>query len=294
MEWVKQKMEQARQQRELLQGQNHPNTGQPEASIPDSQTSPRKKPLNTIWLLGAATAWIVTIIAAWLSGSSVTTYDASLNGIDNVGSSRISEVAELKTQIATSMELGKHLDELNGRIQTLTDTVANAEARLIRVLVLTDSMPATASGLSSVALQQSSATGDESVPGKIEPAAPGTSNILAIASAGADQPTNKSATVPDVVEKGMPGSGKQESVNTAAMSPWVVNLASLPNKADADRFAGKARSNDIQVEQHAVVIKGKEYWRVQACGFSTVTEARSQAEKIRKKLGLKDVWVTKR
>ena len=103
MDWVKQKMEDARQERELLQGQNHTNTDQPQVSNPGGQASAHKKPFNRIWFLGVAATWSVTMIAAWLAGSNVTTYDVSLDGPRNVGVSRTSEVAELKTHIATSM-----------------------------------------------------------------------------------------------------------------------------------------------------------------------------------------------
>ena len=280
MERVKQKMQQAHEQRKLLQGQNYTNIDQPEVSIPDSRSGPRKKPLKTIWLSAAAIAWIATLIAARLSGSSVSTRDAGLNDLDNARAERGSEVAEIKTHIATSMELGKHLDDLDGRIQMLSDTIASAEAGLMRVLVLTDSMPAPASGSPSVALQQ--------------PSAPGKSGTLATAITKADKPASNGSGEPGVVQNDAAGSGKQAAVNTGSAPPWVVNLASLPDRADADRFAENVRSKGIQAEMHAVVIKGREYWRVQATGFSTETEARSQAGIIRKKPGLKDAWVTKR
>lgn len=294
MEWVKQKMEQARQQRELLQGQNQTNTDRPLASGPDGKSSARKKPFNKVWLLGTATAWIATIVVAWLAGSSARTVDISLNDLSNVGESRVSEVAELKTHIATSMDLRKHLAYLDRRIQLLTDTITNVEAGLARVLVLTDSMPAPASGVPPVVQQRPSVTGNKTVLEMTEPTSSGTSDILAIANVGVDKSTIDSTREPEVAENDVPGSSKQDSVNADATSPWVVNLASLTNKVDADQFAAKARSKDIQVELYAVIIKGKEYWRVQASGFSTATEARSQVNIISKKLGLKDAWVTKR
>ena len=36
------------------------------------------------------------------------------------------------------------------------------------------------------------------------------------------------------------------------------------------------------------------YWRVHVSGFSSSTEAKSNAEVIKEKPGLKDVWVAKR
>lgn len=294
MERVKQKMENARLQRGLLQSEDHANTDQPYATPPGSQGGIRKKRHNTIFLLGTAIAWIVTLIAAWWVGSSITSFDVGLNSPGNSRESRINQVAELKNHIATSMELRKHLDDLNRRVQLLDDSIANAEANFTRILVMTDSMPAPASGLLSVGLQQPLLTGGKSVLGTIEPATSSTPDIMAISNARASKLPSVSARMPDAVENDAPDYSKQGAVNTATVSPWVVNLASLPSKADADRFVARARSKDIQAEEYAVIIKGKEYWRVQATGYTSVSDARYQGEIIKKKLGLKDVWITKR
>ncbi len=76
--------------------------------------------------------------------------------------------------------------------------------------------------------------------------------------------------------------------------PWVINLVSSPRKADADRFAEKAWSRDIKTEQQLVTIKGQQYWRVQITGYATAEAARAYAGTARDKLGLKDVWITRR
>jgi cell division septation protein DedD len=311
MDWVKQKMEHARQQRELLQGKSHTNTDQPLASNQKSQTGTRKKPLKTILLLGAATAWIATLVAAWVAGSSTTTFDVSSNDSDNVGSIRVSEDIELRNHITTSMELRKRLEDVDERIQ-----------------LLTDSMPSPDSRLSSIDQQQPSAIGEELVIEMIqtiEPTAAGSSDTLTIASTGVDKSTVESARKPEADENSASGSDtlavantgpdtsavndtvkhevkekdasvsdKQDSVNISTKSPWVVNLVSLSNKADADRFSARAKSKDIQADQYAVTVKGKQYWRVHVSGFSTAAEAKFQANIIKQKLGLKDVWITKR
>jgi hypothetical protein len=82
------------------------------------------------------------------------------------------------------------------------------------------------------------------------------------------------------------------SVSTGG--PWAINLVSSSRKADADRFAEKARSIDIKTEQQVVTIKGHQYWRVQITGFASAKEAGSYAGTARAKLGLKDVWITRR
>ena len=206
MDWVKQKMEHARKQRGVLQGQNQRNTYPPSVFNPDSLSSGRKKSFSTIWFLGAAATWIVTIIAAWFVGSSVTTVDVSLNSLGNDGASRTTEVAELKTHIATSMELRNHLDALSERIQLLTDSIDNAEAGLTRVLVMTDAMSGPASGLPSVALQQPPVTGDEPVFEMIEPVAYVTSGTLAKANTGVNKPSNTIMSKPEAAEKDAPNS----------------------------------------------------------------------------------------
>ncbi|MGD2137513.1 MAG: SPOR domain-containing protein [Gammaproteobacteria bacterium] len=82
--------------------------------------------------------------------------------------------------------------------------------------------------------------------------------------------------------------------NGAADKPWVINLASSPSKADAERFAARARSRDIETELQPVSVKGRQYWRVQITGFPSREAARAYAATAREKLGLKDVWVTTR
>ena len=243
-------------------------------------TVTRKKPLNTILLLGAATVLVVTIIVPWVTRSSTTTFDVSLNDPGNVGAIQISEDAELRNLTATFMELGERFDDIDKRIQLLTDP-----------------MPSSASRSSLVDQQQPSAIDEESVIEMIhmiEPTAAGSSDTLTTASTRADKSAADGVVKDEVSEKDAPGSDKQDSVNNGARSAWVVNLVSLSNKADADRFSARARSKDIQTEWYAVTVKGKQYWRVHVSGISTAAEAKSQANILKEKLGLKDVWITQR
>jgi cell division septation protein DedD len=86
----------------------------------------------------------------------------------------------------------------------------------------------------------------------------------------------------------------QQPVKQPAEGHWVINLASSPSQADAERFAAKARSRGIETRQQQVSVKGKHYWRVQTTGFSTAAEAQTYAGTVRETLGLKDVWITTR
>jgi hypothetical protein len=100
----------------------------------------------------------------------------------------------------------------------------------------------------------------------------------------------------DSVEGGQ--SSAREHLHTAASvdkeGTWIINLVSLSRKADADRFAEKAQSKDIETKQQHVAVKGKQYWRVQIAGFSTAVEAKVYSVTAIEKLGLNDVWITTR
>ncbi len=74
---------------------------------------------------------------------------------------------------------------------------------------------------------------------------------------------------------------------------WVINLLSSPNKSDADQFAAKARKQGIPVEQETIRLKGREFFRVQLTGFMTENQAEESAGPVKKRLGLKDVWIFK-
>jgi hypothetical protein len=81
---------------------------------------------------------------------------------------------------------------------------------------------------------------------------------------------------------------------TPGQGPWVINLASIQDKDAADRFAARAKSKGITVEQNNVIFKGRKFWRIQVTGFLTSNEANAYAASTRKKLGLKETWVMKR
>jgi len=75
---------------------------------------------------------------------------------------------------------------------------------------------------------------------------------------------------------------------------WVINLVSLQQKVDAEHYVVKVNSKGIPAEINQVTVRGKKYWRVQVPGFSSADEARTQASEVQNKLGLKDVWIVQR
>jgi len=114
------------------------------------------------------------------------------------------------------------------------------------------------------------------------------------------QPNSSAKTMQDTVrtaatkESRAPASKQPIPVNMPENAPWVINLTSSPSQADANRFAEKAQTRGIETQQQQVTVKGKRYWRVQTTGFSTADEAHSYAGIVKEKLGLGDIWITRR
>jgi hypothetical protein len=213
--------------------------------------------------------------------------------------------------------LQEQLTALNDRLEMLTDSIAYLESKLIRAHVLTDSIITAEQkhGASISAGQQvntNAARFEENPPPAAAPGqttghtglagmprqapgelgTPGTGRVAGAQSNTGQRPRDATGTVA-VTESRTSVSQKQSAINPAG-GPWVINLSSSPSKADADRFAAKARSLGIETQQQQVSVKGKRYWRVQTAGFSTADEAQAYAGTVSGKLGLKDVWITKR
>jgi hypothetical protein len=117
------------------------------------------------------------------------------------------------------------------------------------------------------------------------PEAPGTATLT-------DTQSNTGTATAAVLQA--PVTKKITATNPRNGGAWVVNLTSAPSQADADRFAAKARSMGIETQQQQVTVKGARYWRVQTTGFSTTAEAQVYAATVRKMLGLRDTWITRR
>jgi cell division septation protein DedD len=134
---------------------------------------------------------------------------------------------------------------------------------------------------------------DRAVPEAPASASPGTDSA-ASGQSGTRKPVQ--AATSKVVSHGTqdPVTGEQPAPSAAKQGPWVINIASSQDKADADRLAEKARSRDFPTDLQQVTVKGKQYWRVQITGFSTKEEARATAGTAKEALGLKDVWITTR
>jgi hypothetical protein len=55
-----------------------------------------------------------------------------------------------------------------------------------------------------------------------------------------------------------------------------------------------AQSKGIAVVLTSANVKGKQYWRLQIPGFTSMAEAKKAAEPVKEKLKIQDVWIYKR
>ena len=81
--------------------------------------------------------------------------------------------------------------------------------------------------------------------------------------------------------------------NSDARQTWNINIASLTNRVNADRFVEHARAKGIEATQTQVTVNGDKYWRVSVKGFISPDEAKSSSSGIKERLGLKEVWISK-
>jgi hypothetical protein len=180
-------------------------------------------------------------------------------------------------------EFKQDIESLNVRVDTLTDSIDRIEKTVqrmyVRVNVMTDS---TVAGATDTGVTHTETTDAE---------AADTGTAM---SEGEQQVEAILTTQSDTGEDLRGISAKQKSTPVKERGPWVINLASFPTKAAADRFAESAQSKGIQTEQTRVIVKGKEYWRIQLTNFPTAKEARSYAGSVKEKLGLKEIWISRR
>jgi hypothetical protein len=278
---------------------------------------------NNLWLLSGITLGITALIIGWwiLSGQG----PGGTHLFNNDQETKAPQTSQ-QNDTAVNQAIKQREDRLTGlvdRVEMLTDSITYLESKLIRAHVLTDSIitaeqqahslvskqPATSESVRDVDEPPPSAAGQTArqTPAELT-AAPRETTVgnttvatteKSTARLAGKQPNNAKTTQDTarrvaVTESRAPVSRHQTPVNTSKGGPWVINLTSSPSQADADRFAAKVRSRGIETQQQQVTVKGNHYWRVQTIGFSTADEAQSYAGIVREKLGLRDVWITRR
>ena len=121
MEHVRQKMEEIRQQQRKGLQENLQAT---------TESSPAGDKSQYIIALGGIAAGLIIATVVWLGKSIVTTDNINMIAPESAEAIHTSEVKKPSDNIA----------HLNERVELLTESISNLEAKLMRIMVLTDSI----------------------------------------------------------------------------------------------------------------------------------------------------------
>jgi cell division septation protein DedD len=201
------------------------------------------------------------------------------------------QLADQPSESSVPEELTEGLIQSTEQVQAPADAVSDPGINPANNQSVTDSAAALGNELASDTPEQE-VTASGSVSGL---------EILPVPAAGKD-----SVSTPDDEDADKPGdTASSTRVATTEPAPptqetvreggrWVINLASVANKKDAESFIAQAKSRGVTAELYQVTVKGKKRWRVHVSGFATDAEARAEARLIKEKLGIDDVWIAKR
>jgi len=88
---------------------------------------------------------------------------------------------------------------------------------------------------------------------------------------------------------------KEIAAPSAAASGWVVQVAAVADRKEAEDLAARIKRAGFATEIEVANVKGKTYYRVVAVGFSGQEQARGAAVRIKQELKLTETpWVSKR
>ena len=298
MERIKQKLDEARKQREQMQ-RGYTDAAESVGHHNWSAFRSEKRHFvsmkgNNAWFLLGTTVIIMSVLIIW--------WGVSSNEHDLI---RLSEIESHESQQAsatgnTAIErMDMKIAALAERVDSLTGSIDQLETKLISTLLTTDSiLAAREKQPSSTSTTQQTIAKAEHILDTLPPPAAGTTEeetSVAIAPRLSSVAiTPDSSVTPSTMEHKPPPIKNGAAAKKSKNGPWVINLVSTSSKTDADRLSKKALSKDIQTEQQQITVKGTQYWRVQITGFSTAEDARAYADTAKAQLGLKDAWIMKR
>jgi len=300
MDWVKEKMHQARLQRNRLQENEQitpqDNPVKSDAVVTTTRISkflPATQKLS--WLTGGIALGAAIVITVWWAELIGTGDGASDDGVaGNVPVHH--QLVGQPAQPSSDEEMKEGLASLNMQVQTLTASVADLKVKLLEIHTVTDSIAGQGKEREPDRFQLQGKTPD--TVSKLEVLPPPAAGLEAVSTSNGEDANKPSDTTSSahVATKELSNTAAGSKLQKANKNngPWVINLVSLPRKADAERFIVKAESRGVEAGLYQVTVRERNYWRVHVSGFATDTEAKANASQIKEKLGLKDVWVTKR
>jgi cell division septation protein DedD len=143
VERIKQKMEEARKQREALQ-QHHPNTATPEKPGSSTSSSGTKRPSalleSGLRRYGGVAAVIAAILVTWWLGSGNQPDESPVAGAVADREQSINATGSLSRVDPTAEKLDEQITSLNDRVTNLARSVDELESRLTSTVAFTNSI----------------------------------------------------------------------------------------------------------------------------------------------------------
>ena len=286
---------------------------------PDESTSQG----NRSFYSGLFTLFITSLVllGAYYYVSSI---NKRLNTLETASRSHTDELAEVQTQVFSSRLQDGRYASLNARMKALTDAFQSFEKRVTQTLpqdpiivttatheqlkeaavVMAEKPPAVKAGTPSPqkhpAIETQAAAPTAITPVKTAPkATPSTTSqgkpddtetkqILTIK----QEPAVKPVAAPVVTPVAIPTRTEKPAITHTG--PWVINLLSSTDKAYVDNTMADMRLKGFDVVVKGATVKGRQYWRLQAPGYRSITAAKAAAEPMKEQLKIKDVWILKR
>jgi len=297
MERIKQKLDEARKQRDKIQqGNDYPGGAVRDrhSYFPDNGSITGLNGNRALPILIAAVIITSAMLAWWLISS------------NEHPSDRFSEVEVYGTQqtigaMSTTVEqMNNKIGALAVQLDALIKSISLLEARLTSAQLAIDTITATETKQSITAgnTAQPNILKAENAIETLPPPASGRSdterNVAKSSQSSSVRVATDYPSTLAMVENRLTAEHEQPASEVSNNGPWVINLVSTSSKIDAERLAKKALSKNIKTELQQTTVKGTKYWRVQITGFPTADDAKTYAVTAKKQLGLNDTWIMKR
>ena len=164
------------------------------------------------------------------------------------------------------------------------DTVVRAEQQSIAT-DLVDSPPDTTAGPAATVIEPAPVTKQE-IPASV-PTGPAGSRPEAGRMPGDATPLAVPATTQE-------STAPVAATATKTRGNWAINIASYANENIARRKLAQMQQQGVDAELVPAEVNGKPIYRARVLGFTSRRAAGSAAKEIKSKLGIGEVWITKR
>lgn len=249
------------------------------------------------WLVGGMAVVGVIVMMTPRTGTMQISDDAwvssSADGISEQSDPLVDQLSEPSVPEELTQDLIQRTEQAEAPADAVSDPGINPADNQTGI----DTTAALGNGLASDTPEQEviTASGDVSRLERLPVPAAGEDSVIAPDGGETAKPGDTVSNTPIAKTYPPPVATKTPTPETVRKGgPWVINLASVANKKNAESFIAQAKSRGVNAELSQVTVKGKKRWRVHVSGFATDAEARAEARVIKEKLGIDDAWIAKR